>query len=97
MGAASGKAGDYRQTAARKWRAVSLLDQKIWLPKFIYVAIPYVYLACGACAFFATLYVADWFWLVPHYLLLSAGCVHMSIWIFRRRSRRGTARSERPE
>lgn len=66
----------------------SLVSRKIWLPKLLYDALPYFYLASGLAAFFATLYVAEWFWVVPHYLLFSIICVHLGIIVYRRRHRR---------
>jgi hypothetical protein len=87
MGLALGKAGEDTSALERARKKVSWLEKKVWLPKIVYVAIPYFYLACGICAFLATLYVAEWFWLLPHYLLFSFACVHIGIVIFRRRSR----------
>ena len=70
----------------------SMVTRKIWLPKFLYDALPFFYLASGIAAFLATLYVSAWFWIVPHYLLFSAACVHLGFVILRRR-----ARARRPE
>ncbi len=68
-----------------------VVTRKIWLPKFLYDALPIFYLASGVIALFATLYISAWFWIVPHYLLFSAACVHLGFVILRRR-----ARSRRP-
>jgi cytochrome c-type biogenesis protein CcmH/NrfF len=38
-------------------------------------------------AFLATLYISTWLWLLPHYLLFSAACLHLGILILRRRKR----------
>jgi hypothetical protein len=62
-----------------------LLTRKIWLPKVLYDGLPYFYLTAGFAAFFATLYIGEWFWVVPHYLMFSAACVHFGIYIYRRR------------
>ena len=64
----------------------SLLHKKIWLPKFVYDGLPYFYLTAGFAAFFATLYISDWFWILPHYLLFSAACLHLGIAVRRRRT-----------
>lgn len=72
-----------------------LVARKIWLPKALYDALPFFYLASGILAFFATLYVSAWFWIVPHYLLFSAACVHLGVVILRRRSRARESRSSR--
>ena len=62
-----------------------LATRKIWLPKVLYDGLPYFYLTAGFAAFFATLYIGEWFWILPHYLLFSAACVHFGIYVYRRR------------
>ena len=62
--------------------------RKIWLPKLIYDCLPYFYLLSGVAALLATLYINQWFWVVPHYLLFSAACLHFGIAVFRRRRRK---------
>ncbi len=62
--------------------------RKIWLPKFLYDCLPYFYLVSGVAALLATLYINHWFWVVPHYLLFSAACLHFAIAVFRRRTRK---------
>ena len=64
-----------------------LATKKIWLPKLLYDSLPYFYLAAGLAAFFAALYVSEWFWVVPHYILFSAGCLHLAFAVYRRRHR----------
>ncbi|MDX1403630.1 MAG: hypothetical protein R3192_03790 [Woeseiaceae bacterium] len=63
-----------------------LLHKKIWLPKFVYDGLPYFYLTAGFAAFFATLYINAWFWILPHYLLFSAACLHLGFAVRRRRA-----------
>jgi len=63
------------------------VSRKIWLPKIMYDALPYFYLTSGFAAFFATLYISEWFWVLPHYLLFSAACIHLGIAVYRRRRR----------
>jgi len=65
--------------------AGSLITRKIWLPKVLYDLLPYFYLTSGFAAFFATLYISNWFWVLPHYLLFSAGCLHLGFMVYRRR------------
>ncbi len=67
--------------------AGSFASRKIWLPKILYDCLPYFYLTAGFAAFFATLYISDWFWVLPHYLLFSAACLHLGFAVHRRRSR----------
>lgn len=66
----------------------SLLSRKIWLPKALYSSLPYFYLFTGIGALLATLYISHWLWILPHYLLFSAACLHMGVLVFRRRHRR---------
>jgi Flp pilus assembly protein TadB len=66
----------------------SLMSKKIWLPKALYDLLPYFYLVSGIAAFFATLYINDWFWVLPHYVLFSAACLHLGIVVYRRRHRK---------
>ena len=65
----------------------NVATRKIWLPKLLYDSLPYFYLVSGFLAFFATLYISEWFWVLPHYLLFSAACIHLSVLIYRRRRR----------
>ena len=44
-------------------------------------------LIAGVAAFFATLYISNWMWILPHYLLFSAACVHLGVLVLRRRRR----------
>lgn len=74
----------------------SVLGKKIWLPKALYAAVPFFYLIGAVCALLATLYVAEWFWLVPHYLLLSVACVHMAVFVFRRRRKKANPEPPSP-
>ena len=73
---------DTQQVARNAGR---LATKKLWLPKFLYDALPYFYLASGFAAFFATLYISEWFWVLPHYLLFSAACIHLAAAVYRRR------------
>ncbi|MEL7185403.1 MAG: hypothetical protein AAFN50_03065 [Pseudomonadota bacterium] len=72
----------------------NLIARKIWLPKLFYDALPYFYLASGFVAFLATLYISDWFWVLPHYLLFSVACIHLGVSVYRRRRRRPAAEDE---
>jgi Flp pilus assembly protein TadB len=72
--------------------AENLATKKIWLPKVLYDSLPWFYLLAGVAAFFATLYVSTWLWVVPHYVLFSLACVHLGIAVMRKRRR---ARRER--
>jgi len=67
-----------------------LMSRKIWLPKALYNALPYFYLIAGVLALLATVYISDWFWVLPHYLLFAVACLHMGGLVYRRRHRRRT-------
>ena len=67
--------------------AGDLLARRIWLPRLVYAILPWFYTGSGLFALLATGYVSDWYWVLPHYLLFSAACVHMGIAVFRRRRR----------
>ena len=68
--------------------ASNLVGRKIWLPKLLYDGVPYFYFLAGITAFLATLYINEWFWVLPHYLLFSAACIHLGVMVYRRRHRR---------
>ena len=82
---AAGKATELSDKPSRTRERVTV--RKIWLPKLIYDALPYFYLASGVLAFLATLYISEWFWVLPHYLLFSAACLHLGVFVYRRRHR----------
>jgi hypothetical protein len=68
------------------------IGKKIWLPGLLYDGLPYFYLTAGFAAFFTTLYISDWFWILPHYLLFSATCLHLALSVYRLR-RNGSAQA----
>lgn len=72
----------------------NLVTRKIWLPKLAYDCLPYFYLTAGFVAFFATLYISDWFWVLPHYLLFSAACIHFGVIVYRKRRRTNAAQAD---
>ncbi len=87
--------GSARATPAAPQHA--LLSKKIWLPRLLYDALPYFYFTAGFSAFFATLYINEWFWVLPHYLLFSAACIHLAIVVYRRRHPRESRRTRREQ
>ena len=84
---AQGKRAPLRETQRITRDSGNLLTRKIWLPKFLYELLPYFYVAAGFAAFVATLYISEWFWVLPHYLLFSVACVHLGVFVYRRRRR----------
>jgi hypothetical protein len=83
----AGKRASLSETQEIGHRSGGLMSRKIWLPKVLYDVLPYFYLAAGFLAFLATLYISEWFWVLPHYLLFSVVCVHLGILVYRRRGR----------
>ena len=83
----AGKPAELTDTQEMTRDAGRLISKKIWLPKFIYDALPIFYLASGFAAFLATLYISEWFWVLPHYILFSAACIHLGLLVYRRRRR----------
>lgn len=87
LNTATEKPARLTETQALTRNTGRLVSKKIWLPKLLYDALPYFYLAAGFIAFLATLYISEWFWVLPHYLLFSAACVHLGLLVYRRRRR----------
>jgi fatty acid desaturase len=82
------KSADLTDARETTRSASSFVSRKVWLPKALYDALPYFYLVSGAAAFLATVYISSWLWLLPHYLLFSAACIHLGVLILRRRRSR---------
>ncbi len=83
----AGKPARLTETQRVTRRTGTLMSRKIWLPKLLYDLLPYFYAGAGILAFFATIYISEWFWVLPHYLLFSVGCMHLGILVYRRRRR----------
>jgi hypothetical protein len=88
LSSAAGKSASIANTREAAPHNSGLILRKIWLPKLIYTALPWFYVASGIGAFLATLYISKWFWVLPHYVLFSVACLHLGVHIFRRRNRR---------
>lgn len=93
---AAGKPIGLSETQQITRDAGTLITRKIWLPKLLYDVLPYFYLTSGFAAFFAAVYISEWFWILPHYVLFSAACIHLGISVYRRR-RDAAADQPRPE
>ncbi len=85
MGTATRNAAALQEPQPATFKAVKFTSRRIWLPKLLYTALPYFYIVSGLAAFFATLYISEWFWVLPHYLLFSAVCLHLGIVVYRKR------------
>lgn len=93
ISATAGKPANLSETQQVTRDAGNLVTRKIWLPKLLYDVLPYFYLTSGFVAFFATLYISEWFWVLPHYILFSAACIHLGIAVYRRRRADAAERS----
>jgi len=89
----AGKPLSLSETQQVTRRTGDLVTRKLWLPKLLYDLLPYFYLTSGFAALFATLYVSEWFWILPHYLLFSAACIQMGVSVFKRRRSRQSGES----
>ncbi|MEL7537492.1 MAG: hypothetical protein AAFZ58_11070 [Pseudomonadota bacterium] len=67
--------------------ATGVLFRRIWIPRVVYEALPFFYLVAGLTAFFATLYVPEWYWVVPYYFLVACGLIHAAVYVWLRRAR----------
>ena len=85
LGSAAGRSASAAGNRSAPQANTRLIWRKIWLPKFLYQALPWFYIGSGLAAFLATLYISQWFWILPHYVLFSVACGHLGIWVFRRR------------
>ncbi|MBU2676095.1 MAG: hypothetical protein KJP16_03355 [Gammaproteobacteria bacterium] len=85
LSTAAGKATSLTEARHARRNEDSVLSRKVWLPKLLYDSIPYFYIASGIAAFFATLYITEWFWVLPHYVLFSAACLHLGAIVRRKR------------
>ncbi len=91
-GNAAGRATPGPDLAEDRRSLASFLRRKIWLPKLLYAAVPYFYVLSGLLAFLATFYIAEWFWILPHYLLFSVLCIHIGMRVYRRRHRKSATK-----
>ena len=85
LSTAAGKPIQLSETQQATRATGKVVSRKIWLPKMLYDALPYFYLTSGFAAFFATMYISEWFWVLPHYLLFSAACIHLGVAVYRSR------------
>jgi hypothetical protein len=88
IGTITRKSAALSETQQLSRKTGNIASQKIWLPKLLYDLLPYFYFTSGFAAFFATLYIGQWFWILPHYLLFSAACIHLGVVVYRRRDAR---------
>jgi hypothetical protein len=83
---------------AGRLRLVALLRRKLWLPRPVYLAIPWLYLGIGTASLMGGLYLPDSLWAYPYLVLLGLICFHVGLTVaslrHRRQGRRRLHRSE---
>lgn len=94
LSSAARKSIEPTETQQLARRTGDIAGKKIWLPKILYDVLPAFYVFSGIAALMATLYINEWFWVLPHYLLFSAACAHLGVAIYRRRNRRAVDNDE---
>lgn len=57
----------------------NFLLQKLWLPRIIYEALPYLYLFLGIIALVSAVHIPGWAWMLPYAILFSLICLHVSL------------------
>ena len=80
-------------------RFARILFRKLWLPRTLYEALPYCYVAGGISALLSALYLPGWEWILPYLLLLGAILLHAGLALLTlrgrfRRFRSGQARED---
>jgi len=60
-------------------RMRKILWRRLWLPRFIYEALPYLYIACGAAALASAIHTPDWTWILPWAILVGLICLHAGL------------------
>lgn len=66
----------------------------LWLRELLVESLPYFYLTAGFAAFYATLYITDWFWILPHYLVFLAAALHIAFLLSGARSKHAAIDSD---
>ena len=67
---------------------VLLAHKRVWLPKWLYESLPYIYMIGGGIALTTTIFVNNWTWMLPHLLLLGCFLIHVGASILRMRQTR---------
>jgi hypothetical protein len=81
--------------AASRGPARRLLYRRVWLPGYLYAALPFLYLLLGILALASGIWLPDPGWVLGYLLLISAGCMHAGVWFMMLRRRRRHSRLRR--
>jgi hypothetical protein len=72
---------------------ISLLTRRVWLPRWLYAAVPWLYLVLGATSLISALAAPEPAWVVPLAGLAGLVLLHLGLWIATVRYRRRHGRS----
>ncbi len=72
--ASTAKNGDEPGKKVRKF-----LFRKLWLPRAIYEALPYLYILAGLITLISGIYLPDGTWMLPYVVLLGLVCLHAGL------------------
>ena len=70
-----------------------ILNRKIWLPRTIYTALPFVYIGLGLYAMTSALFMTHWSWIVPYFMIIGVVCLHAGLLIATMRWRNSSLKS----
>jgi len=60
-------------------RIRKVLLRPLWLPRFIYEVLPYLYIVCGLAALGSAIHTPDWTWILPWAILVGLICLHAGL------------------
>ena len=75
----AGALGAYLQRSGTARQVRTLLLKRLWLPRILYEALPYIYMLCGIVALGSAVYSPDWTWILPWAILVGLICLHAGI------------------
>jgi hypothetical protein len=68
-----------------------VLTRRVWLPRWLYAALPWIYLLLGAGSLASAVVVPDPGWALPLALLTGVALLHLGLWVATLRYRRRTS------
>jgi hypothetical protein len=65
-----------------------LLTRRVWLPRWLYASVPWLYLVLGGTALASALAVPEPGWIVPLAAVAGLALLHLGLWVATVRHRR---------